>query len=83
MKPLYVAFRSEIALIKDFKLKPTSEVLAPAVLKELLEAIQSLRFGSIEITVHEGNVTQIEKREKLRFNNAKSTVSNSGKVKDD
>ena len=64
-------------------MKPTSEVLAPAVLKELLEAIQSLRFGSIEITVHEGNVTQIEKREKLRFNNAKSTVSNSGKKKDD
>ena len=64
-------------------MKSTSEVLAPAVLQELLEAIQPLRFGSIEITVHEGNVTQIEKREKLRFNNAKSTVSNSGKVKDD
>jgi len=64
-------------------MKSTSEVLAPAVLKELLEAIQSLRFGSIEINVHEGNVTQIEKREKLRFNNARSTVSNSRKEKDD
>lgn len=34
---------------------------------ELLSAINSLRFGSVEITVHEGRVTQIEKREKVRF----------------
>jgi dTDP-L-rhamnose 4-epimerase len=31
----------------------------------LTKAIQSLKFGSIEITVHDGKVTQIEKREKL------------------
>lgn len=35
--------------------------------QEILRAIDSLRFGSIEITVHEGRVTQIEKREKVRF----------------
>lgn len=38
---------------------------------ELLEAIAraraGLRFGSIEITVHEGKVTQIERKEKFRF----------------
>ena len=36
--------------------------------QEILRAIESVRFGSIEITVHEGRVTQIEKREKVRFN---------------
>jgi len=36
--------------------------------QEILCAIESVRFGSIEITVHEGRVTQIEKREKVRFN---------------
>ncbi len=38
-----------------------------SLVKELLSAINSLRFGSVEITVHEGRVTQIEKREKVRF----------------
>ena len=37
------------------------------VAQEILRAIESVRFGSIEITVHEGRVTQIEKREKVRF----------------
>lgn len=39
----------------------------PALAQEILKAIESVRFGSIEITVHEGRVTQIEKREKVRF----------------
>ena len=34
------------------------------VLKEVAAAIESLRFGSIEITLHDGRVTQIEKCEK-------------------
>ncbi len=40
----------------------TEEVIA-----EIQHAIEQLRFGSVEITVHEGRVTQIEKREKVRF----------------
>jgi len=38
------------------------------IIQEILRAIEQLRFGSIEITVHEGRVTQIERREKVRFN---------------
>ncbi len=38
---------------------------------EILRAVQELKngsgFGSIEIVIHEGRVTQIEKREKLRL----------------
>jgi len=44
----------------------TSE-LAPDVLNTLAELIRGMRFGSIEIVVHEGRVTQIERREKLRL----------------
>lgn len=29
----------------------------------LAEIIRSIRFGSVEITIHEGRVVQIEKRE--------------------
>ena len=38
------------------------------VVREIQRAIEQLRFGSIEITVHDGRVTQIERREKVRFN---------------
>lgn len=44
-----------------------------SLVNELLSAINSLRFGSVEITVHEGRVTQIEKREKVRFTDAANT----------
>lgn len=41
------------------------------VSQEILIAVEQLRlgsgFGSIEIVLHEGHVTQIEKREKVRF----------------
>ncbi|BCM24398.1 YezD family protein [Methyloradius palustris] len=42
-------------------------IVSSEVVEEILRAITQLRFGSIEITVHEGRVTQIEKREKVRF----------------
>jgi hypothetical protein len=37
------------------------------VLDTLTRLVRELRFGSIEIVVHEGRITQIERREKLRF----------------
>jgi hypothetical protein len=35
--------------------------------RALLEAIRTLRFGSIEAVVHDGRVVRIEKVEKIRF----------------
>jgi hypothetical protein len=54
-----------------------SQVVSQEVLQELLHAIESLRFGSIEITLHDGKVTQIERREKVRFGHESSTKSTS------
>lgn len=36
--------------------------------KKILEALRGLRFGSVEITVHEGRIVQIERKEKFRLN---------------
>jgi hypothetical protein len=33
----------------------------------ILKAIRNIRFGSVEITVHDSNVVQIECKEKIRF----------------
>ncbi|MDD2769961.1 MAG: YezD family protein [Methylococcus sp.] len=32
----------------------------------ILEALTGIRFGSVEITVHDGRIVQIERREKIR-----------------
>lgn len=48
------------------------------VTAKILHVIEDLKngtgFGSIEIIVHEGRVTQIEKREKQRFGSSKSAA---------
>jgi len=36
----------------------------------LVEAIRGIDFGSVEVTVHEGRVVQIESRRKVRFPSA-------------
>lgn len=35
--------------------------------REVLEALRAIQYGSIEITLHEGRIVQIERREKMRF----------------
>lgn len=37
-----------------------------ADLQQILQLLRNLRFGSLEIIVHEGRIVQIERREKLR-----------------
>jgi hypothetical protein len=38
--------------------------------ERLLQALRSLRYGSIEIVVHDGRVVQFERRERIRFDRA-------------
>jgi hypothetical protein len=35
--------------------------------REIVRAINGIRFGSVEITVHDSKVVQIERKEKVRF----------------
>lgn len=37
------------------------------VLAEVAKALEGLRYGSVEITVHDGKVTQIEAKKKIRL----------------
>ena len=39
------------------------------LLQEIRHALQGLRFGAVEITVHNGQVVQIERKEKFRLQN--------------
>jgi hypothetical protein len=38
-----------------------------SILREIQAALQDLKFGSVEITVHNGQVVQIERKEKFRL----------------
>ncbi|SFB57164.1 sulfur starvation response protein OscA [Azotobacter beijerinckii] len=37
------------------------------ILREIHAALKNLRFGAVEITVHNGQVVQIERKEKFRL----------------
>jgi len=37
-----------------------------SILREIQTALHGLKFGSVEITVHNGQVVQIERKEKIR-----------------
>ncbi|GAA6132666.1 DUF2292 domain-containing protein [Halopseudomonas sabulinigri] len=37
------------------------------VIAVIAEALRSIQFGALEITLHNGQVVQIERKEKLRF----------------
>jgi hypothetical protein len=41
--------------------------MPPALAKELIEALRSIRYGAIELIIHDGRVVQLERREKVRF----------------
>jgi len=43
------------------------EARAEQDLMHVVSALQGIRFGSVEITIHDSQVVQIERREKLRF----------------
>ncbi len=38
-----------------------------SILREIQAVLQNLRFGSVEITVHNAQVVQIERKEKFRL----------------
>jgi hypothetical protein len=41
--------------------------LAPSTEAIILEAVRSLHYGSVEVTVHDSRVVQIECRKKIRL----------------
>lgn len=40
--------------------------LPPEIVRQLVEAVASLEFGRVVITVHQGKVQEIERAEKVR-----------------
>ena len=47
--------------------QPDSLALSPAILHALRDALRTIRFGAIELVIHDGRIVQLERREKVRF----------------
>lgn len=47
---------------------PKNPPLTDPETRKVLDAVRGLRFGSVEITVHEGRIVQVERKEKIRLN---------------
>ena len=41
--------------------------LPAPLLRELVHALRSIRYGTIELVIHDGRVVELERREKVRF----------------
>lgn len=44
-----------------------ANMAGPDIIRQILTALEGLRFGSIEIVVHNGRIVQLERREKVRM----------------
>jgi hypothetical protein len=63
-----------MSVTKSNLLLEADEAVLQAVARAIASVKQQSGYGSIEITVHDGRVTQIERREKVRFEH-KATAS--------
>ena len=52
---------------RAYKLDTKPQELTHEIEKEILVAIRGIRYGSVEIVIHNSEVVQIERKEKVRF----------------
>lgn len=46
---------------------PSASSFADLPLEEIARAVRQIRYGSVEIVIHDSRIVQIERREKVRF----------------
>ena len=47
--------------------------------QQILRALQEIRYGSVEITIHDSRIVQIERKEKIRIDRDPSLTTKWGK----
>ena len=46
-----------------------SNTINEEVMQDVINAVESIKFGQVQITIHDSKVVQIDKTEKIRFDN--------------
>ena len=52
--------------MEQLSLSQKDNQISAEVAQEILRAVASIRYGSVEVVIHENKVVQIECREKIR-----------------
>jgi hypothetical protein len=47
--------------------KPSQVQITREIVDQIVSVLQGVRFGSIEIVIHDSKIVQIERKEKIRF----------------
>jgi hypothetical protein len=50
-------------------------LITPPVEREILDAVRGIRFGSVEVVIHDSKVVQVVRTEKVRMDVRPSTSS--------
>lgn len=51
--------------------KPNQKnIVNDAIIKEIFEAVESVKYGQIQITVHNSKIVQVDRTERKRFEDA-------------
>lgn len=59
----------------DFKTSSAPGNTAPSLKeqeKAIIEAVRSLKYGSVEIVIHEGRIMEVTKKQRVRFKGSES-----------
>ena len=57
------------------KIDSTEDLTSPEWLQLVRSKVENLRYGVVQIVVHDSQVTQIERTEKTRFDSAKAELA--------
>jgi hypothetical protein len=55
---------------KEIRMPHTSNLdkeWSPDIEQQILRAVKNVRYGSVEIIIHDSKIVQIERKEKIRF----------------
>jgi hypothetical protein len=69
------AFAAAEVVERESSMELNEESLSPAemkLLRDIILALRSLRYGSVNLTVHDGRLVEIQKVEKIRMNSTNS-----------
>ena len=52
------------------------DVVDVRLVERLVEAVKGIRYGSVQITIHDGKVVRIERVERIRLTDSSETIEN-------
>ncbi len=68
MSPLLESFTPEIFMKEQSEPELLKTTQTQEIVRQIVPLLKDIRFGSIEIVIHDGRIVQIDRHEKFRAN---------------